>query len=59
MVKRITKQESDIELYKKIVNKNERDYKKMVELKDQEYKVVSDDNVSLLAQLNTLREKHE
>lgn len=56
---RINRLDNEVELYKKIILKNERDQKKLALDWDKEREQLHNNEVNLLAELRTIKEQHE
>ena len=59
MFARIGKLEQEVDLYKRVVKKQEKDMKKERQEKHKEYQIISTENVNLLAEVRTLKEERE
>jgi hypothetical protein len=59
MNNRIRKLEGEVDLYKKVLAKQERDYKRERETREKSAEIIENENVNLLAEIRTLKEERE
>ena len=59
MQAKINKLENEVDLYRKVIQKNDRDMKKKIEEWDREREILHNNEVNLLAELRTIKEAHE